>query len=239
MWGEASTFISPAYNSSGRKIWLRLSKINSPLGWVQEWKILAGNNGLSENIGVTANWGICAHHRRLHATPPPPPQAPSPALPEYVLQAQWKEGGRKILRNCLFFSTVRPTSRLWLLEWWVASLSFCRFDSVSLCNYSTQLNVLCHDGGLGSFTRHNSYNPWMLKEGIIFRSNAADLMKPSLALESRLKSLSRAVAGGIQGLLKKMVLSWGAELSCQTHQVRCIWLFLPCHTAHSSRQRDL
>lgn len=96
MWGEASTFSSPAYNSSGRKIWLRLSKINSPLGWVQEWKILAGNNGLSENIGVTANWGICTHHRRLHVTIPPPPQQTHTILcPPRVWVTGSMEGGRQ------------------------------------------------------------------------------------------------------------------------------------------------
>lgn len=41
MWGEAASSISPAENSSYRNIWPRLSKINSPLGYIQEWKILA------------------------------------------------------------------------------------------------------------------------------------------------------------------------------------------------------
>lgn len=34
---------------SCKKNWPRLSKINSPLNQVQEWKILAGNYGLSES----------------------------------------------------------------------------------------------------------------------------------------------------------------------------------------------
>lgn len=68
-WREAAAFTLPASNFTCRKIWLRLSKVNSPLGWVQEWKILAGNDGLSENRGVTTNWDISVQHRRLGGTP--------------------------------------------------------------------------------------------------------------------------------------------------------------------------
>lgn len=60
------------------------------------------------------------------------------------------------------------------------------FDGTWLCNYFPQPNIPGYPGtmvaGVGSFLRHNSYNPQNVEKVPIFRSKAADLIQPSVLL---------------------------------------------------------
>lgn len=142
--------------------------------------------------------------------PQPYHPLPSPGI-SYRLHRR-REAGQSLGIGCFFPLSHQPQGFGFCSDGWAC---FCfvgliAFDYVIIPLSWISLNILWHDGGIGGFTRRNSYNPWSVKRRYLFSDQMLlTWLSFCLSLELRIMSLSSAMAGGTGELFEN-----GSQTRC-------------------------